>query len=449
MSRAALIIALAVAAVLAVTAAVLLRPPAGDADAAPHRFDPARVTSLSVTGPDASITFARDGSAWIFTLRRADGTGFAHHADAVKVQAGLAALAGAERLGESAAPDARGATVVEIAHAQATLRILVGATPLGGRVPLAVTRGAAPPVSFLAPLAPFQPLLDAASSARAASAWLDPAVFRWGGVPASITLAHGTTKARLDHVGRVWHLREPFNTHADNRAVGILQAAMANLKLSEASPAPAVPEPNPAFTISFVEAGPAGASYSLRGSSDGSGVAFLSGPLGDVRIVLRGPDLDLLTPKLTTLINHYASPFPAADITGLRVRPPGNADAPERVFTRKAEAWVLDETPLQGASLAAVSALARLLGDHFAQAVSIDPPTDFQPVATLGVDLRVSAPITFIVGTSVPPAAAAGGKPVRVLTLVAGPIVRLYKPEEGAAIVPFLSALVGEGAQGP
>jgi hypothetical protein len=451
MSRAALIVALAVAAALAVTAAVLLRPPSGANNAAPLRFDPANVTSLSVTGPDASRTLARQAQGWIFTLRRADGAGFAHHADSVKVQAALTALAATARLGESAAPDPRGATTIEVTLTDGSIKIVVGASPLGGRVPVAVTRGPSTTDAFLAPLEPFQPLTGTGSSDAGTPAFLDPAVFRWTGVPVSMTLAHGSTRIRAERTGRAWMIREPLDTSADMRAMGMLQAALANLTLSEASPVPPVSAAGtPAFSISFTEEGPNGATHALVGSSDGTGSAILTGPLGSVRVVLRDPDLDLLTPKVTTLINHYALPFPAADITKIRVTPPGENAATPRVLARDAEAWTLDGTTLQGSSLGAASALTRLLGSQTADLVSLDAPTDFVPVATLSVDLRVSEqPFTFTIGTSVPPAAAAGGKSLRVLTVVAGPISRLYRPGDDEALMAFLTTLARDAGDGP
>jgi hypothetical protein len=449
MSRAALLVALTLAAALAVTAAVLMRPPANAKSASPLAFDPARVTSLSVTSPDGSCTFARDGAAWIFTMRRADGAGFAHYADSAKIQAALAMLAAVRGADEASAPDPRGATTLELTLADGTIRVVVGSNPLSGRVPVSITRAVAgdrgTATAFLGPLEPFEPLIRATGSSSAASSFLDSSVFRWTGAPTSITISKDGTIIRAERVGIMWHLRSPLETPADYRAMGQIQAALANLSLQEASPAPAGPMPATAFSVAFTVEDATSPEHSLSVLSDGSGAALLTSPLGTTLIVLRDIDVDRLTPRVTTVINHIASAFPTADLTTIRVSPPSEDAGPGRTYTRRADTWTEGEAPLQETPLAAVSALAQLLGNRRADAVYLDPPTGFAPVANLLVDVRVSKqPLSFVIGTADSPTASAGGPARRVLALRAGPITRLYPLNEFESILAFLSATVGE-----
>jgi hypothetical protein len=228
----------------------------------------------------------------------------------------------------------------------------------------------------------------------------------------------------------------------------MLQAALANLRLVEASAITAGPERDAKFTLLFVIDGPTPAEHSIRVAADGT--AEVLGPLGAMRVVISDPDTSPLTPPLAALVNHHASPFPAADITAIHVNPPDDGSAPSRRFARVTDGWTGPKGPLLSTDLAAVSALASLLGDQPADAVTLDPPVQFEPVATVRVDLRVTpTPFTFALGTSVTPASAAGGQPRRVLTIVAGPITRLYRPGDDGRVLPFLAAVAHDAPAGP
>jgi len=442
MSRVALMIALAVAALLSVVAALVLRTPAVPADPRLVPFDPAAVTSLLIKDSQSTRTLTRDatGASWILSVANTDGSMMAWPADTTAIKSALASLASVGHLGpvESLVGTPSCTILLELSTGSITLRS--GSTALAGRATIEVSRdntistSAAPAGTLAAFTGPLTTLLD-------------HAVLRWPSEPTRLTLVRPDRTINLQRVGRSWRLTAPIAAPADRKAVGELQAALSNLRLASAAPVPPGLAPLPALKVQITTGNtesPLVQSLSFVSATGSQATA--TSPQGSASLILSTPDLEPIFVDLAALLSKQALDRPAADIMAALLLRPGDELTEPRVIRRDAERWLLADQPLAETDTKTFQALLEILCVTPAAATLLETPVDFEPLATLRVQALDRISIGDVsIGLSTPQAAAAGGIKRRVLTILSRSsptdiVARLYAVNPEDPMLAFLRA---------
>lgn len=453
MSRTAVLIALALAAVLSVAAAILLAPPGANPAGPPTvvLLDPAAVSSVSyldhATKSTRTIAPAPDPQAdpgLFLTVRNADGTGFARPIDAAKWTAALRTLAAAPNLGPVDAPDSATASTLELQTASGPIRISLGAAALAGRLPVKVEQnGSARSLAASADVFSY--------FTGDAAAMLDPAVFRWPNEPTEIRLdRNGPAKDRLVFVraGRVWRLTQPVETAADRGAVGNLQAALSNLRFKSAAPHRPGPIAGEAGVGVFFADADAPRAQRARQSlillgRTGEVEAISSSDVSDCALILRDADLAPIFADVASFISKLSLDRPAADAMVVQLRRPAEPLHAAKSIRRRADDWTLEGAALAPGDARSLAGLLETLANTPAAAVTLTPPADFEAIASvavLGLGDAVLGDRTVGIATS--PAAAAAGRQRRILCVLQNQIARFYAVEAGDPSLAWLRTFV-------
>jgi hypothetical protein len=438
-------LALAVAAVLSVVAAVVLRPPTAPEDPRLVPFDTTAVTSFSIKDSQATRTLTRDapGASWILSVANTDGSMMTWPADTSAIKSALANLASVAHLGPVEPLVGLPSCTISLEFPTGSITLRAGSTALAGRATIEVSRdntittSAAPAGTLAAFTGPITTLLD-------------PAVLRWPSEPTRLTLVRPDRTINLERVGRSWRLTSPIAAPADRKVVGEMQAALSNLRLASAAPVPSGLAPLPALKVQ-ITTGTAESPFvqSISFVSATGSQATATSPQGSASLILRDPDLEPIFVDLAAILSKQALDRPAADIMAAMLLRPGDELAEPRVVRRDADRWLLADQPLPEADAKTFVALLETLCVTPAAATLLETPADFEPLATLRLQALDKVTLGDVsIGLSTPQAAAAGGIKRRVLTIVTttsnptttGSVARLYPVMIDDPMLAFLRA---------
>lgn len=444
MSRIAVIIILAITAALAVTAAVVLRNPPASTDASGPLLNLLPETIVAVTMTDSGgkgnrkLTRTAPGE-WLFTVQNSAGAAYTHPADTDRVLAALQSLTRATHAGPAEAPQSATTLLIETEKGP-PITIRVGVSALAGRVAVEIADQTGKR-SLLAPVGPITFLAA------------DPHVFTarraiaWPGEPVAISMTRGTETLELERSGRTWKVVKPFASAADRAAVGLLQAALTNLTIASLAPASDHLGKAPAAIIRITTTTtgePVTRTVALYGKT-GEIEAALTTEHGEASAVLAATDLTPIFRDNATFLAKESIDRPAADVMAVSIYKSSEALAAMKSFRRAELSWTTTvdaaAAPIPATDARSLSDLVTLVCEKAAAVVQVSPPADFDEIAMVKITGTAEAPLgTLAIGLSTPPAAAAGGRTRKVLTVMNGTVARLYAVEEGDPMLAWLKA---------
>lgn len=231
MSRASVVIWLCVAVVLAGVTAALLMPRGGSATGRQRlmRFEPSQVESLRVHSPgQPAQEVRRAGAAWEVAWE-GDGGGV-WRADESRVLSALRLLATLEgeitRAASRHDPAAPSVTLIMDDGREWTLSF--GDAPLTGSVEVRVESPDGDVVTALASADVYAMLIR-----TGVLAWRDARLLAGLGADVSrLTLITPAQRVSLGKVEGAWHVREPWESHADEREIAALVRRLAGVGVS-------------------------------------------------------------------------------------------------------------------------------------------------------------------------------------------------------------------------
>lgn len=471
MSKAGLIIALVLAAVLSIVAYTLLKPKPTPPPSGPliGSLDIGHVRTIDIlwsTGRHATLSLGGPGDAyWLLDWATPAGKALKWPAGATRVRAALRLLAALKP-----APDAGPGPVSDpatritlIPDSGPPIRLRMSESTLGGRTPVSVEG------------APGVALGDEGLAQVFASdlgAWREPAVFPIDPADASrIELSGGPTGVSLSRVGKTWAVVKPVAVPGDGPLITEILKLLGATAASRFTDEPGPSDPadtTPRITVEIdrrvprdgeivrstifqelVIGGPAdvgGQSLLCRAAAwvvenDSGTRTDLWGP---VAVVVTRQALETVSTEPDAYIARTATRTAPADVGGLDVlvaQKPGHLVDPYDpiMVVRTADGWsdIKDKrTPSPPDAPVIADLVLKLVTQDRAQSVLPKAPASYVPVAIVSLYDRAKSQLdSFEIGFLAPP-----GTEQKTLCIATATIYRVYSGPSAAAFATWLAS---------